>query len=103
LLPGYGEALLCGYREALLAGYCRVEAGEHTLTEVGGRTQLREPPELGIEKLPCFQFCLATSTRRGMFLDFGPVVPRKGIIQESLNSLSGQMCFWMLLCHVVDS
>ena len=84
-------------------GNRRVEAGEHTLSKVRRGTQLRELPELGVEKLPGFQLSLATSTERGMFLDFGPVVPRKDVVQESLNPLSGQVCFWVLLRHVFDS
>jgi hypothetical protein len=84
-------------------GNGRVEAGEHTLPKVRRGTQLRELSELGVEKLPGFQLSLATSTERGMFLDFGPVVPRKDVVQESLNPLSGQVCFWVLLRHVFDS
>jgi hypothetical protein len=85
------------------SGNGRVEAGEHTFPKVRRGSQLRELPELGVEKLPGFQLSLATSTERGMFLDFGPVVPRKDVVQESLNPLSGQVCFGVLLCHVFDS
>jgi hypothetical protein len=33
----------------------KIESGEHTVAELGCRTQLGEPPKLGIEKLPGFQ------------------------------------------------
>jgi hypothetical protein len=71
--------------------------------EIRSRSQLREPVEFGIKKAPGLDLRLATPAEYGVRMDFVPLVPRKGIVQESLNPLGGQVCFRRLLCHVVDS